>query len=227
MTAAAIRKPALLNAMSTRERVSQIDQRAVLSFPPFRLDLIEDRLWKDGREVQLRPKPFAILRHLAQRPRRLVTRSEIVQAVWGSPVAMSGSLLRTHMSDLRHTLGEAVIETVIGRGYRFMATVNAGNDCSPGKRSEGADSIAGRTADWARGRHFELVRAAAPGSIDPIVARSIRSDAHTRALKQLADALAALGLSAAVVLVVGDAESACLQPATSTEPENSAPTPQS
>jgi DNA-binding winged helix-turn-helix (wHTH) protein len=189
------------------------------------LDLDEERLWKDEREVQLRPKPFAILRYLAQRPRRLVTRSEIVEAVWGGRVVMSGSLLRTHVHDLRHTLGEAVVETVIGRGYRFMATVSAGSDGSLGKRTEGADSIAARTADWTRGRHFELVRAAARASVDPIVTQSIGSDAQTRALKQLADALAALGLSAAVVLVVGDAQSVSLQPTTSTEPDDSAPTP--
>jgi DNA-binding winged helix-turn-helix (wHTH) protein len=226
MTAATILKPPQVDAKSTSEPVSHIDQQAVLSFPPFRLDLFEERLWKDERELQLRPKPFAILRYLAQRPRRLVTRSEIVEGVWGGPVAMSGSLLRTHMLDLRHTLGDVVIETVIGRGYRFVATVSGGNGGRrPGKRSEGADSIAVRRADWTQGRHLEPVKAVAPGSFDPIVTPSIRSDAHTRALKQLADALAALGLSAAVVLVVGDAQGASLQPRTSTEPDDSAPTP--
>jgi DNA-binding winged helix-turn-helix (wHTH) protein len=225
MTAAATLNSAPLDATSTRERVAHIDPRAALSFPPFHLDLVEERLWKDGREVQLRPKPFAILRYLAQRPRRLVTRSEIVEAVWGSPVAMSGSLLRTHISDLRHTLGQAVIETVIGRGYRFMATVSGGNGGSRGKRSKGADSIPARTADWTRGRHFELAKATAPGSVDLAVTRSIRSDAHTRALKQLAEALEALGLSGAVMFVVADAQSVSLRPTTSADPDDSAPTP--
>jgi Transcriptional regulatory protein, C terminal len=54
----------------------------VLSSPPFRLDLVEERLWKGNREVRLRRKPFAILRFLAQNPRRLVTQAEIVDAVW-------------------------------------------------------------------------------------------------------------------------------------------------
>ena len=58
------------------------DQRVVLSFPPFRLDVTEGRLWKSGRELRIRPKPFAILHYLTQHPRRLVTQSEIVAAVW-------------------------------------------------------------------------------------------------------------------------------------------------
>jgi DNA-binding winged helix-turn-helix (wHTH) protein len=76
----------------------------VLSSPPFRLDFVEERLWKESREVRLRRKPFAILRFLAQKPRRLVTQAKIVDAVWGR-IAMSESRLRTHMHDLRHALG--------------------------------------------------------------------------------------------------------------------------
>jgi predicted ATPase/DNA-binding winged helix-turn-helix (wHTH) protein len=91
----------------------------VLSFPPFRLDLDDERLWKNGQEMHLRRKPFAILRHLVQHPQRLVSQHEVVEAVWGN-IAMSESLLRTHMSELRRVLGEGAIETVVGRGYRFL-----------------------------------------------------------------------------------------------------------
>src|SRR5580700_3499770 len=94
----------------------------LLSFPPFRLDLDDERLWKDGEELHLRRKPFAILRYLVQHARRLVTRHEIVEAVWGN-IAMSESLLRTHMSELRRVLGDGTIETVVGRGYRFLLEV--------------------------------------------------------------------------------------------------------
>jgi DNA-binding winged helix-turn-helix (wHTH) protein len=94
----------------------------VLSFPPFRLDLDNERLWKDGAELRLRRKPFALLRHFVQHPQKLVTHEEIVEAVWGK-VATSESLLRTHLSDLRDALGEGVVETITGRGYRFMPEV--------------------------------------------------------------------------------------------------------
>ena len=97
-------------------------EACLLSFPPFRLDLDAEQLWRGDKEVQLRRKPFAILRYLAQNPQRLVTQAELVEAVWGK-IAMSESLLRTHVHDLRGVLGEGIIDTVVGRGYRFAAEI--------------------------------------------------------------------------------------------------------
>jgi DNA-binding winged helix-turn-helix (wHTH) protein/tetratricopeptide (TPR) repeat protein len=94
----------------------------MLSFPPFRIDLESERIWKLDEELHLRRKPFAILRHLVRNPQRLVPHGEIVEAVWGK-IAMSESLLRTHVHDLRLVLGGGIVETVAGRGYRFVADV--------------------------------------------------------------------------------------------------------
>jgi DNA-binding winged helix-turn-helix (wHTH) protein len=208
MTVAATTKQAPHAPTTVSNPVSLVDERTVLSFPPFHLDLVEERLWNGTREVALRPKPFAILRYLAQHPRRLVTRCEIVEAVWGGRVALSDSLLRSHMHHLRNSIGGTVIETVVGRGYRFMATVSGGDDGGSAKHSgEGANPIAAPPVDWRQGRAFEILRAAAPGSGDPIVTLPVPSDAHDRILKELADAVATLGLSAALVLIVGDAQS--------------------
>ena len=93
-------------------------------FSPFRLDVRDERLWRGTEELKLRRKPFAILRHLTANPVRLVTQEELVEAVWGK-IAMSESLLRTHVSELRRILGDDVIETVVGRGYRFLREVEA------------------------------------------------------------------------------------------------------
>jgi DNA-binding winged helix-turn-helix (wHTH) protein/tetratricopeptide (TPR) repeat protein len=129
------------------------EDRDLLSFPPFRLDLIEERLWREDEEVRLRRKPFAILRHLVRHPRALVTQEEIVEAVWGK-VAMSESLLRTHVRDLRQALGEGFIETVTGRGYRFIAEVQdvadtsrAGSRAGSSPGSVARSSVVGRTPE--------------------------------------------------------------------------------
>jgi DNA-binding winged helix-turn-helix (wHTH) protein len=86
------------------------------------IDLAEERVWKDGAEVRLRRKAFAILKRLARSPRRIVTRAEIIEAVWGK-IAMSESLLRTHVRDLRQVIGDGVVETVVARGYRVVADI--------------------------------------------------------------------------------------------------------
>ena len=95
----------------------------VLTFAGFRLDLSEERLWKGDREVRLRRKPCAILCYLVKHPHRVVSQSELAEAVWGK-IAMSDSLVRTQVGALRHVIGYRLIETVVGRGYRFVADVD-------------------------------------------------------------------------------------------------------
>jgi DNA-binding winged helix-turn-helix (wHTH) protein len=225
MTAAATLKHALPDPLSLGERVPIFAQPAFVSFPPFRLDLVEDRLWKGPREVPLRPKPFAILRYLAQRPRRLVTHSELVDAVWGHPVALSASVLRSHMHDLRHIIGGGVIETVVGRGYRFLGAAASSESGGCVGQRPSAGSIAAYAANAARDTPFEPPQAGAPGSVAPITTRPIPNDSQARVLKQLLDALAAMGLNAGVVFVVGDAQSLSFDLTTSSATEDPKATP--
>jgi DNA-binding winged helix-turn-helix (wHTH) protein len=92
----------------------------MVAFPPFRLDSEEGRLWKGEAPLALRRKPFAILRYLIARPKKLVTHEELIAGVWQGAV-VSESAMRSHLHELRQVLGDGVIETVIGRGYRFVA----------------------------------------------------------------------------------------------------------
>src|SRR5690349_12584350 len=94
-----------------------------IEFPPFRLDLVNQQLWRDAELMPLRPKPFAVLAYLAARPGRLVTRAELVKAVWPD-THVGGAVLRGYIRDLRSTLGDdpgspRFIETLAHRGYRF------------------------------------------------------------------------------------------------------------
>lgn len=89
------------------------DSRRTLLFGPFRLDLVEERLWKGSDLLALRRKAFALLRYLAENPRRLVTQEELVQVVWEG-AAVSESLVRGCVRELRQLLGDSVLETVVG-----------------------------------------------------------------------------------------------------------------
>lgn len=93
-----------------------------LSFPPYELDLVNDTLLRDGTEIPVQAKQFCILRYMADHPQRLVRHGELKEAVWG-PNITSESLLRTHVRSLRKAIGQGIISTVIGRGYRFVPTV--------------------------------------------------------------------------------------------------------
>jgi DNA-binding winged helix-turn-helix (wHTH) protein len=130
-------------------------------FPPFRLDVTDERLWNGTQEVSLRRKPFAILRHLTSHPLRLVTQEELVEAVWGK-IAMSEGVLRTHIADLRRVLGPGLVETVAGRGFRFLREVEAESPDAPPKERKStppASKLIGRSREMAALQEaFERVR---------------------------------------------------------------------
>lgn len=95
-----------------------------LSVAGFVLDLGGDQLRDaQGAAVVLRPQAWAVLRHLALNASRLVTKAELLDAVWPGLVVTDGSLTQA-VSDVREALGEAghrVIKTVPKRGYMLVA----------------------------------------------------------------------------------------------------------
>ena len=73
-------------------------------FAPFRLDPLNEQLWQGEELVPLRPKLFAVLRHLVEHAGRLVTQEELRKAAWPATV-VSESVLRGAIRELREVLG--------------------------------------------------------------------------------------------------------------------------
>jgi DNA-binding winged helix-turn-helix (wHTH) protein/tetratricopeptide (TPR) repeat protein len=98
-----------------------------LAFDEFRLDPANALLWRGDARVSLPPKPFEVLCCLAARAGKLVTKDELLDAVW-SNLHVSESSLSVSINVLRSALGDdprapRYIETVARRGYRFIAPV--------------------------------------------------------------------------------------------------------
>jgi DNA-binding winged helix-turn-helix (wHTH) protein/pimeloyl-ACP methyl ester carboxylesterase len=96
-------------------------------FGPFRLEVGERRLLQHGRPVPLRTKVFDTLRVLVEHAGRLLTKHELMQAIWPDTAVEENNLNHT-ISTLRRALGEGAtgqqyIETVPRVGYRFVAPV--------------------------------------------------------------------------------------------------------
>ncbi len=101
-------------------------------FPPFRLDPVIERLWRGEEEVPLRPKAFRVLHYLLERPGRLVTKDELLNAVWGD-AAVTDAVLKVCIGEIREALGDdssapLFIETAHRRGYRFICPVEEAVD---------------------------------------------------------------------------------------------------
>jgi TolB-like protein len=93
----------------------------------FRLDLGDERLWHGDQPVEIGNKAFQLLRLLVSNPNRLLTKDQILDAVWGE-VCVSEGLIKEYVHDLRLALGDdpkqpRFIETVRGRGYRFLGGI--------------------------------------------------------------------------------------------------------
>ena len=80
---------------------------------------------REGREVKLRPKSFACLKYLVENRGRLVTKEELIQAVWPDSFVTDDSLVQC-LIDVRRALGDdslSYIKTVPRRGYLFDTEV--------------------------------------------------------------------------------------------------------
>ncbi len=101
----------------------------VVRFGEFELDLAAYELRRHGRRVKLGRQPMDLLILLVQRPRQLVTRAEIAARLWGPDVFVDVETgLNTAISKVRQALRDtadhpAFVETVAGRGYRFIAPI--------------------------------------------------------------------------------------------------------
>jgi TolB-like protein len=104
-----------------------MSQARKLTFGGCVLDRANAILTMDGRAVSLRPRLFELLCYLVSRAGQLVTKDQLLDAVWQHR-HVSESVLKDHISDLRRALGDSApapryIETVPRRGYRFVAKV--------------------------------------------------------------------------------------------------------
>src|SRR5262245_47881592 len=96
-------------------------------FDPFCLDSANECLWDGFQAIKLRPKAFAVLDYLLEHAGRLVTKEELLNAVW--PGTFVGeAVLKVVIRQIREVLGDdpkspRFIETAHRRGYRFIGPI--------------------------------------------------------------------------------------------------------
>jgi len=104
-----------------------IEDDHVFEFGPFVLDPFAQALARDGRDIPLAPKAFAVLLVLVRNAGRLVTKDEFIQEVWPDVFVEEQNVsLNIHLA--RKAVGDdkdnpTYIATVARRGYRFVAPV--------------------------------------------------------------------------------------------------------
>ena len=101
-------------------------------FGEFELDVAGYSLRRSGQPIRLERRPMDLLILLVERQRDLVSRAEIIERLWGDGVFVDVEMgINTAIRKVRHVPGDTpeaptFIETVSGRGYRFVADVSSG-----------------------------------------------------------------------------------------------------
>jgi DNA-binding SARP family transcriptional activator/tetratricopeptide (TPR) repeat protein len=107
-----------------------------LWFDGFVIDLARGCLRRHGADVKLRPKSFEVLQFLAENHGRLLSKEEIMSAVWRDAFVTDNSLVQC-LIEIRRVLGDGpqtIIRTVPRRGYIFDVAVTASDEVGGSNR---------------------------------------------------------------------------------------------
>jgi DNA-binding response OmpR family regulator len=112
----------LARIQSVLKRVSAVTEHTTdkLLFKTLSLDLENFQLFQDGSELKVTKTEFSLLKYLIDHHGTVVQREAIMKDIFGYDNYMYDRTIDTHMKNLRKKIGEDMIETVRGVGYRLI-----------------------------------------------------------------------------------------------------------
>jgi len=138
---------------------TSVSKTTMKEFYPFLLDTINECLWLqkvdgDDEKIRLTPKGFAVLRYLVEHAGRLVTQSELLEAVWPDTFVQP-EVLKSQILDIRRALGDdpkhpQFIETLPRRGYQFIAPTKGPSSEVSAELEQSSRRLVGRGAALAQ-----------------------------------------------------------------------------
>lgn len=106
------------DALITDEEFTKVSYKNIVMIPDMAKVMV------NGKEIELTSKEFDILLTLIENPGRVYTRERLLEMLWDYSAIVDERIVDSHIKNLRHKVGEGVIETVRGRGYRVAQTDN-------------------------------------------------------------------------------------------------------
>ncbi len=108
---------ALLRRLEKNE--SQIEKSSIISFDNLVINKENVTVQVDNEIVNLAKKEFELLLLLVSKPGKVFTREEIFNKIWGADVIVGNRTIDVHIRKLREKIGEDMVKTVKGIGYKF------------------------------------------------------------------------------------------------------------
>jgi len=109
----------LLARLRALARRGEGERPAVLAVGELRLDPATREVSRDGAAVELSAKEFALLECFMRRPGEVLSRLHLLEHAWDFAYENRSNVVDVYIRRLRRKLGEGVLETVRGAGYRL------------------------------------------------------------------------------------------------------------
>lgn len=113
-----------VKSLSRRMEKAPLDEEAIMSYPPFKIDIYSRKFYKDEEELDLTPTEYSIAKLFMENPGKAFKRDEILNIVWGYDFIGDSKIVDVNIRRLRSKIEEDsskpyYIETVWGVGYRW------------------------------------------------------------------------------------------------------------
>jgi two-component system OmpR family response regulator len=133
-------KPFALEELSARVRAlgrrANEPRASVMEAGDLRLDLVRRAAWRGERRIELSAREFALLAYLMRHPDQVLTRSQVLDAVWEYDFDPGSNVVDVYIRYLRRKIDEpgkpSLIATHRGAGYRFEPPATAAADGARG-----------------------------------------------------------------------------------------------
>jgi two-component system, OmpR family, alkaline phosphatase synthesis response regulator PhoP len=111
---------ALLKRYRENGKESKEPVEAIIHIADLKIDVEKFIVYRENKEIVLPRKEFTLLLLLVSKPQKVFSRDEIFSNVWGEDIIVGDRTIDVHIRKLREKIGEDLIQTVKGVGYKFM-----------------------------------------------------------------------------------------------------------
>ncbi len=119
-----IRKPFDFDVLVARiEARLRFGGTSIIEIDDLVIDPDEEKITFKGVEIELKGKPFEVLTHLARHRDQIVSKEQLLDAIWEEPELVTPNVIEVAINQIRQKMDKpldiSTIETVRRRGYRF------------------------------------------------------------------------------------------------------------
>jgi len=113
---------ARLEVLARRTNLKSIEEETVLTFADLRIDLLKRQVTRNEKIIELHAKEFNLLEQLVRNAGRVLTRTMLLENVWGYHFDTQTNVIDVHISKLRKKIDDGfssqLLHTVRGAGYK-------------------------------------------------------------------------------------------------------------